>query len=395
MKIEMGESLFYSWLRHVKGCQTVQTNWKPSTCWDIPEYNKKMARLRDVYVNIIKHAHAPGSGIRSLLPLKDGKNKITLDQLKTYEEEKRIRILDNMILQIVKQAECDVIGASFNPGKENKKNNIAVQYYTIDVAFHTGGLGYSKNGNVITVLRKLIKTAFCIFLYFGARTADLYFATPIIRKSRIDENSDENIITKHIYPNRHNLNDSAQETNIYDIFSSSGFNFKFHLLCGIQFRYEVIMPMILLSQSINDTSELFLRSLLLLDISNFQQNSAISKEQIKLKLIEIYQNEIQLGLTSIASIANFIFIPILKSGTLSKEEIENFKQDSDLNRDFTASSNPILSQEYIKRRYYAKPFLLKDEVNTEYYFSNNWNKGKLSKIISWYVDYIDKFLNNI
>ena len=28
MKIEMGESLFYSWLRHVKDCQIVQTNWK-------------------------------------------------------------------------------------------------------------------------------------------------------------------------------------------------------------------------------------------------------------------------------------------------------------------------------------------------------------------------------
>lgn len=29
MKIEMGESLFYSWLRHVKECQIVQTSWNP------------------------------------------------------------------------------------------------------------------------------------------------------------------------------------------------------------------------------------------------------------------------------------------------------------------------------------------------------------------------------
>ena len=34
MKIEMGESLFYSWLRHVKECQIVQTNWKVSPQWD-------------------------------------------------------------------------------------------------------------------------------------------------------------------------------------------------------------------------------------------------------------------------------------------------------------------------------------------------------------------------
>lgn len=35
MKIEMGESLFYSWLRHVKECQIVQTNWTNSSRWDI------------------------------------------------------------------------------------------------------------------------------------------------------------------------------------------------------------------------------------------------------------------------------------------------------------------------------------------------------------------------
>ena len=35
MKIEMGESLFYSWLRHVKECQIVQTNWTTSPQWTL------------------------------------------------------------------------------------------------------------------------------------------------------------------------------------------------------------------------------------------------------------------------------------------------------------------------------------------------------------------------
>lgn len=34
MKIEMGESLLLSWLRHIKECQLVQTNWKPSAKWE-------------------------------------------------------------------------------------------------------------------------------------------------------------------------------------------------------------------------------------------------------------------------------------------------------------------------------------------------------------------------
>jgi hypothetical protein len=35
MKIEMGESLILSWLKHVKRCQIVQTNWKVSKAWDV------------------------------------------------------------------------------------------------------------------------------------------------------------------------------------------------------------------------------------------------------------------------------------------------------------------------------------------------------------------------
>lgn len=35
MKIEMGESCVYSWLKHVKDCRIVQLNWKPSAEWDL------------------------------------------------------------------------------------------------------------------------------------------------------------------------------------------------------------------------------------------------------------------------------------------------------------------------------------------------------------------------
>lgn len=35
MKIEIGESLLLSWLKHIKECQLVQTNWKASYKWDL------------------------------------------------------------------------------------------------------------------------------------------------------------------------------------------------------------------------------------------------------------------------------------------------------------------------------------------------------------------------
>ncbi|GAA0761868.1 hypothetical protein GCM10008907_30320 [Clostridium sartagoforme] len=33
MKIEMGESLILSWLKHIKNCQLIQLNWTVSPEW--------------------------------------------------------------------------------------------------------------------------------------------------------------------------------------------------------------------------------------------------------------------------------------------------------------------------------------------------------------------------
>ncbi len=43
MKIEMGESLIYSWLRHEKQCQLAQTNWKASPYWEVDSRNDLQA----------------------------------------------------------------------------------------------------------------------------------------------------------------------------------------------------------------------------------------------------------------------------------------------------------------------------------------------------------------
>ena len=52
MKIEMGESLFYSWLRHVKECQIVQTNWKVSSQWQLSNADALKEELKvDYFIN--------------------------------------------------------------------------------------------------------------------------------------------------------------------------------------------------------------------------------------------------------------------------------------------------------------------------------------------------------
>ena len=49
MKIEIAESLIFSWLRHVQGCVVAQMNWKPSPRWPISnedELRQKFERIR-------------------------------------------------------------------------------------------------------------------------------------------------------------------------------------------------------------------------------------------------------------------------------------------------------------------------------------------------------------
>lgn len=47
MKIEMGESLIFSWLRHIKECQIVQANWKPSSKWELSNI-EQIIRLKNL-----------------------------------------------------------------------------------------------------------------------------------------------------------------------------------------------------------------------------------------------------------------------------------------------------------------------------------------------------------
>lgn len=50
MKIEMGESLLQSYLKHVENCLVSQTNWKTSSNWNIDS----SCRDKLEYIYIIK-----------------------------------------------------------------------------------------------------------------------------------------------------------------------------------------------------------------------------------------------------------------------------------------------------------------------------------------------------
>lgn len=107
MKIEIGESLALSYLKHVKKCVLYQNNWKISSKWAKPDED-------------------------------ENEEKITLEK-KTFNE---INIHFNNIFkssfnQTLKQAEIDALGMD----KEGK-------IYAIDIAYHEKGLSYDKDKRI-------------------------------------------------------------------------------------------------------------------------------------------------------------------------------------------------------------------------------------------------------
>ena len=122
MKIEIGESLCYSYLRHVKGCWLVQTNWKASEHWT---KRKTDAELEDMFQEM-----------RGRFEVDGGVFKKTVS-----------------VGQFMQQAEIDVIGI-------DQRGNV----HAIDVAFHEAGLNYG-GGVANRILKKMLRAYLLLAAY--------------------------------------------------------------------------------------------------------------------------------------------------------------------------------------------------------------------------------------
>lgn len=204
MKIEMGESLFYSWLRHVKECQIVQTNWKVSSQWQLSDADV----LEELMTLVDKH----------------------------YSQKYGYAIFkhNTSLSQILQQGECDVLGISIQLDY--------MKYYAIDVAFHEGGLNYgNRDSTVMKVLEKCARTAFCLHGYLSTKEAEIIFASPKINSAVLSD-----------------LIPCMEEMN--ELFSNKGYDFTFRIIANEEYNDLVLKPILKVSDRVADTSELFLRS---------------------------------------------------------------------------------------------------------------------------------------
>ena len=141
MKIEIGESLCYSYLRHVKRCWLVQSNWKVSEHWDKQGSEEE---LNDLF-----------SSMRDLFD-RDGS---------VFKQTKDAG-------QFLKQGEIDVVGL----GQDGS-------IHALDVAFHEAGLNYGGGADK-RVLKKLLRAVMILKAYHPSNTElHVYFVSPKVHRA--------------------------------------------------------------------------------------------------------------------------------------------------------------------------------------------------------------------
>ena len=204
MKLEMGESLCYSYLRHVKQCWLVQTNWKPSEHWTT---RKSAAKLEAMFQDMKRKFDADG---------------------KVFKQT-------NDAAQLIKQGEIDVIGIDTQGG-----------VHALDVAFHENGLNY-PGGTVSIVLKKLLRSYMLLHAYAPSAQTEQKF---------------------HIYFVSPKVNPGVQTPldAIFDALRKEYPQAEWHLITNNAFA-DLVSATLAKSAAVADTSELFVRAANLVNLA--------------------------------------------------------------------------------------------------------------------------------
>lgn len=291
----MGESLFYSWLRHVKECQIVQTNWKVSSQWTLSGANV----LQEMMQVVDKH----------------------------YSEKYSYAVFkkNTSLTQLLQQGECDVLGVSIQSDE--------TKYYAVDVAFHEAGLNYgSRDTTVMKVIEKCARTAFCLYGYMNTKEAEIIFASPKINPA----------VLVSLVPCIEDLN---------EIFANNGYDFTFRIIANEEYNNLVLQPILLASGGVADTSELFLRSYQMYRMFSDKKTKQSVNEMLDCTDIGVYR-ELKIG-----QLVQRVLVPMLCKGCASKAEIDAM-QTKEYSKQHFDLQYPLLKTAVEVEKplhYYAKP----------------------------------------
>jgi len=337
MKIEIGESLIYSWLRHVKQCQVVQTNWKASPIW-LP---KELSFLDPMRKAIEDEFNAIGLYI----------------------------FHGSSTPQLLQQAEIDAVGVSHVYGEDGQVERC---YHFVDVAFHEGGLGYGpKKETISRVLKKFIRSYFIYLTCFDdGSKGTFYFITPKMSADFLWLP-----LQDHLW-------------SVQKILHQFGIEADFQLLANDDFCEDVLKPVMELSGEIADTSELFLRSYQLWKMFEngpkpIKPKSTMPPKSTTAPVDSLIENgEEKIGQHVQNRLRTLIEKNMLDGDMIGKLLDAGYsKAKFNLNFPFLRRVAEGRKDKKGRSRYYAKAWQIQ---GLSYYFCSQWFEGQRSQFDVWF-----------
>lgn len=329
----MGESLFYSWLRHVKECQVVQTNWKPSPSWQL-QNEDELKQFMDITDAHFQDKYGYG----------------------VYK--------NNSLLQLLKQAEVDALGISMSGS--------GTEIYAIDVAFHESGLNYGdQKETVVRVIKKLIRAVLCLIGYFGITKGEVIFASPKIH----------NVIMDDIAPCIIDLN---------VLLSENGYSIAARVIANDEFNKLVLEPILIASDGVSDTSELFMRGYQLVNM--FGDVRQVTRQRtLKSDILRQAPSD-ALAELKIGKIAQTFLREALENGKADDEEI-SLMRTRDYSKNLFGIDFPLLvlaNEECDPVRYYTKPLVIR---GAQYRLCSQWYEGPANNDRPFLLSWLEKHGN--
>lgn len=333
MKIEIAENMLYSWLRHCKCCQIVQTNFKASSFW--PKNNEQeMEALFNLFQADERFSNFRYTGYRG--------------RLQTFDS-------------LMKDTECDLLALAFDEGNSYK-------LFAVESAFHENGLNY--NDTQKKVIQKFFRNYLMARTFFTSDSIELIFVSPKIGETMLER------LNPYIQQLRDFLAEQRQQVTI-------------KLIEGDEFNTAIVEPLSHAISSIADESELFVRAIKLWRLNEHnveRRNAGAHRPAANRAQAPVVQaaNELRAGY-----IVQTRLFELLRSGRLSQEEIANLQDASYCHRNFGRLRYPVLKSteqgrfdDYGRARYYSEEFVI---GQVHYYVTNDWYDRNKDALVAYLV----------
>ena len=327
--MEICEQLAASWLKHIKGCQLVEVNWRPSP------------------VNFVLDKRA----VDDLM--------VFMDEIKAAVSDDELDIFKkNKAEQFVMQTEIDVIGLKIT-------DTVIDELYLVDTAFHKDGLGYGEL--VARVIKKIIRAIVISDLVFHKIPSKIVFISPYCKekdKTKVLNGiaKVEPIIKAH-YP----------DSEVMVIFNED-------------FTTEVYEPLAKVEPEITDYNDMFLRSLKIERIAKGFAPSTYSTSLTTGSPATSAASKTTRGgnLTTVLDVLN----ELQSKGLITTSVIDDLRNPVFTKRTFNISTYPMLispadfaASGFEKCRFYPRDRFRFDGV--DYLICNQWIPDRIRRLLAW------------